>query len=217
MHDQVVVGIGESSMASGLRSEGVRASGVSPLGWLALGFLLGAEPVSAGQLLQSLKDRTLTCAVDAAFYVDATGTHLLAIGFGTDTGTGVPEMSMSLTGTALQADQGDRFDLTVPVNGTTTLLRFRRTSKTGSGGGGGVRLLVDADATGGDCVVERGRAAFNEARFNTIRAGVCGNDPRDACIAALAKGCGSRPDAACVRRVRPALERINARERRQPR
>ena len=180
------------------------------IGWLAFGCLLGAEPVSAGQLLQSLRDRSLTCAVDAAFYVDATGTRLLAIGFGSDLGTGVAETNLSLAGSSLQADEDNRLDLAVPGNATTTRLRFQRTSKTGAGGGGGsVHLLVDADATGDDCVIEPGRAAFNEARFNTIRAGLCGNDPRDACIAALVKRCGSSPKAACLRRVRPALERIN--------
>jgi hypothetical protein len=204
-------------MASGPLSEaGGRARGVSPLGWLALGFLLGAEPVSAGQLLRSLRDRTLSCAVDAAFYVNATGTRLIAIGFGADTGTGVAEMTMSLAGTALQADQDSRFDLIVPGNGTTTRLRFQRTGMTGSETGGGVRLLVDADAIGDDCVVKRGRAAFEDTRFNTIRAGLCGNDPHDGCIAALEKGCGSTPVAECLRHVRPALDRINARERRQP-
>jgi hypothetical protein len=205
-------------MGLGPRSEaGVRARGVSRLGWPALGFLLSAEPVSAGQLLQSLRDRTLNCAVDAAFYVDASRAHLIAIGFGADTGTGVAEVMVSLAGTALQVNQDSRFDIIVPGNGTTTRLRFQRTRKMGSGGGGGVRLLVDADATGDDCVVEKGRAAFERARFNTIRAGLCGNDPHDACIAALERSCKSTPDASCVRRVRPALDRINARERRQPR
>ena len=210
-------------MGRGLRSGGRRprlgrVPGRASLLLVVSAIILSGSPALAGQLRQSIRDRTLSCGMGVAFYVNGTGTDILVAGYGSDAGTGIAEAALVLDTRTMPIDQDDRFDVAVRGPASTARLRFGRIGRTGVGNrGGAVHLFVDDDTLGDECVVERGRASFDEVRFNAIREGLCGNDPIEACIAALEKGCGSTPDAACVQRVRPALERINARAGRNPR
>lgn len=131
------------------------------------------------------------------------------IGYGRDPGTGIPEATVALDPASLT--RSDRVDIAVPRDGGSTRLSYRATGGKPSMANGKprvIRLLVDDDKEGDDCSVEAGYPAFVETRFNFIREGLCGNDPSDACIAALERSCGTSPDAACVTRSRPMLKRL---------
>ncbi len=170
--------------------DGMTTARTSWLAPLALALAL-AGPARAAELATELAGRSLSCGVGQAFYMapDLSAVTVLASAEGPFP---VDERQVPL---ALERRSATALAFAATMADGRHVYRLERSK-------GAIVLRVDGDEAGDDCHVEQGRAAFVVTRFDMIREGLCGNDPRASCIAALRRACGSEPTPACYAKVK---------------
>ncbi len=173
--------------------------------------LLLAVPAFAGPLLQDLADRSLKCAIDPAYYVSPKSESLTTLRWADGEGQPWEDLTVPLAAPVLTLSQPDRFEVVLagtPTHAKAEHLAFIRTKERDPATRKlrtVISLHMDGDTVGDECFVEKGRKAYVENRFNTVREFECGNDPAPSCERLLEKTCGPEPTFACATGARPAL------------
>lgn len=146
------------------------------------------------KLSQQLAGKSLQCGLGSDLYFDPSMRTASVV----DGATGpfpIVENQTTIEPSRIKSDDVQLFEVILKTSEGDIRHRFERRNRI---------FLRLGDSDGDDeCVLADGRAAYVETRFNMIREGICGNDPRPACEEGLAKTCGPQPDAACVRQFAP--------------
>ncbi len=194
-------------------------SSALPATTLLAATLGAATGAMAGPLLSDMTDRTLSCAISPALYIDAKGETVTTFVF-PDAGGSWIDVTLPLTSPVLASSSQDEFTLLIPPQkgqAKGEQIAFIRTFEKPEGGGKNAKpvpvisMHVDGDTVGDACVAEKGRQKFLKNRFNSARENSCGNDPTPACEKLLAKTCGLEITQDCVAKLQPELAKARNR------
>jgi hypothetical protein len=146
------------------------------------------------KLSQQLAGKSLQCGLGSDLYFDRS-MRTASVVDGASGPFPILESRTTIEPSRIKSDDVRVFEVVLKTSGGETRHRFERRDRI---------FLRLGDIDGDDeCVLKDGRAAYVETRFNMIREGICGNDPKPSCEEGLVKACGPHPDAACVRRFAP--------------
>ncbi|MDR7035947.1 hypothetical protein J2X36_000683 [Methylobacterium sp. BE186] len=146
------------------------------------------------KLSQQLAGKSLQCGLGSDLYFDPSMRTASVV----DWESGlfpIVESQTTIEPSRISSDDVQLFEVVLKTREGETRHRFERRGR--------IFLRLGDSAGDDECVLADGRAAYVETRFNMIREGICGNDPKPSCEEGLAQTCGPHPDAACVRRVAP--------------
>ena len=175
----------------------MRAAIVSIIFALLSASLISANAASAQalpKLSQQLAGKSLQCGLGTDLYFDP-GMRTASNIDGVDDLFPIVENQTTIEPARIKTDDAHHFEVILTTQDGEVRHRFELRNRI---------FLRVGDLDGDDeCVIAEGRAAYLRTRYNMIREGICGNDPKESCEDALEKTCGSYPEAACVRQLAP--------------
>ena len=188
----------------------------SALSGLVCTVLAGAAAAKEDALkvqLGRMADRTYQCGLDQTLYIGPGAKSLTWLGSGELKNFKLPETNLDISAANARLTRAGTVRFELPAGASEKALTLRLLSaperRKPDMAGMTAELFVNDDKVGDNCTATPGRAAFVEARFNTIRANLCGNDPAPACIAELRKRCGTELAPACLAEAKPVLAKIS--------
>jgi hypothetical protein len=156
--------------------------------------MLPAAAQGSTKLSSVIAGKTIQCGAGSAMYFDP-AMRTASVVEGINDTFSVAEYQTAIDPARIKVDNAKRFDIILTTRDGETRLRFERRN--------GIFLRVGDDKEGDSCVASKGRARFFRIRYDIIREGICGNDPKPSCEEALANRCGPQPTASCVRGFGP--------------